>query len=81
MAYTMIMENKSEQARKFLSCGKEIEALRIVKSFRIMTKAQKSQIMRGFECTYNSGFYKQLGYDPAEEIEKAVKTAKEILCF
>jgi hypothetical protein len=47
-------------------------ALRIARRFRLgLTVEERRQLVRGYECLINPGFYRQLGFDPGVELAKA----------
>ena len=67
------MEKKTDQVRRLVKDGDYKGALRIAKGFRLgMTKDQNSAMTLAYECMVHGGFYRQLGYDLNEKIEKGV---------
>lgn len=50
------------------------KALRIAKDFRInVTKEQRNDMTRAYECMVHTEFYRQLGTDIAEAIAKGIE--------
>lgn len=64
--------NKTEKAKALLKEGKFKEALSIIKTFRFgFTKEEKRSIEIAYEClSGHELFYKSIGIDKNEEIEK-----------
>jgi hypothetical protein len=77
----VVMVKKTDLAREAYRRGNVKEALRIAKTFRIgLTKEDRDAIIRGYECLVHPEFYRMLGKDPEEEIEKGKKVfEKKIL--
>lgn len=65
------MEKPTDVAREHYRNGRIKEALRIAKTFRLgLTKEEKASISRAYECFIHSEFYKMIGKNIEEEIEK-----------
>lgn len=72
-------ERKSDTVRRLVTEGELIPALRIAKDFRLGISKEDSDVMkRGFECIDHGDFYKALGYDPAEQISKAISVVRRL---
>lgn len=72
----LIKMSKSEIVRQYLKENKVKEALRIAKDFRIgVTKEQRSDMARAYECFVHPDFYKSIGKD----IENCIKIGKTVL--
>jgi hypothetical protein len=67
------MQTKTEKAIEFYTEGSFPAAFRIFKTFRLgITKEEKRTLEIAHECVSGKGsFYKGLGIDGEEEIEKA----------
>jgi tRNA 2-selenouridine synthase SelU len=75
-----VREEKTNQVRAALKEGDHKKALRIAKDFRYgMNKEDRKQVVRGWECFWKDDFYMQLGFDPDEEIDKAVKILESLV--
>jgi hypothetical protein len=55
-----------------------VVALRIAKSFRMLTAVQKTNLVRAHEALHHPGTYRQLGYDPDELFRLGVATLQEL---
>lgn len=65
------MESKSDAVRRLVKIGAWNDALAIAKSFRLgITKEQHSAIVRAHECSHYPEFYKEVGYDVNDLIQK-----------
>ena len=65
------MESKSVAVRRLVKIGAWNDALAIAKSFRLgITKEQHSAIVRAHECSHYPEFYKEVGYDVNDLIQK-----------
>lgn len=69
-------EKKSDAVRRLVAAGDYKAALRIAKDFRLgITKEQRSDMIRGFECmTDSKRFYQSIGCDPAKIAQKGIET-------
>lgn len=70
------MIKKTDLAREAFLRGDHKEALRIVKTFKRLSKEDKATFARGFECMVNPAFYASLGKNPEEEVNKAIELFK-----
>jgi hypothetical protein len=68
---------KSDQVRNLLAEGKDIEALRIAKSFRFL-KDVKEIIQRGWQAHTNPRFVAQIRRDPEEDMAKAIAALRTL---
>lgn len=66
---------KTARVRQALKEGRDIDALRIAKSFRALG-AHKVAIQRGWDAHQNPGFHKQIGRDPTVLTQAAVDALK-----
>jgi hypothetical protein len=64
---------KTSLLRQALREGRDVDALRIAKSFRILGP-YKVAIQRGWEAVQNPRFIRQIGRDP-EELKRAAMAA------
>ncbi|KYD28559.1 hypothetical protein [Geobacillus stearothermophilus] len=66
------MKTKVKQAIELYRNGDIKKALGLAKTFRIgLTKEERGQLARGYECIVHKAFYESIGRNPKEEIEKA----------
>lgn len=73
------MERKSDKVRRLVSAGEYKAALSIAKGFRLgISREDHDMMLRGYECMVHPGFYRQLGYDEAEEARKGVETVRKL---
>lgn len=71
------METKTDKVRRLVKSKYYKEALGICKDWiHPISKEESDTLRRGYECYHYPDFYKQLGYDPDSEINKAIN----ILC-
>jgi len=76
------MVSKTEQARKDYKSGNFKALLKVTKDWRIgITKDERTQMSRGYECLIRPEFFKMIGKDPVVEIQKAVAIAKIKVIF
>lgn len=69
------MERKSDAVRRLVAAGEYKSALRIAKDFHLgITKQQRDDMIRGYECMTNPRFYISIGKDPATLAQKAIET-------
>lgn len=68
------MERKSDIVRSLVAKGEFRPALKIAKGFRLgISMDDSDQMTRGYECMVHPGFYRQLGFDEADEISKGIQ--------
>lgn len=68
-------EKKSDMVRRLVAEGDYKAALRIAKDFRLgITKEQRSDMVRGFECLTNPRFYQSLGMNTSDIAQKGIET-------
>ena len=66
------MERPTERVRAALRSGDLKSALALAKGFKLgLTREERAQLGRGWECLVRPDFYEQLGRDPQSEIERA----------
>ena len=71
------MEKKTDIVRGLVAGGDYKKALGIVKTFRLGISREDSIAMtRAYECLVSERFYRSLGVNVAESIEKGVQTLK-----
>jgi hypothetical protein len=68
---------KSDQVRSLLAEGKDMEALRIAKSFRFL-KDVKEIIQRGWQAHMNPRFVAQIRRDPEKDIASAIAALRTL---
>lgn len=67
------MIRKTDLAVEFFQQGNVKEALKIAKTFKIgLTYEEHKQIVRGYECMVHGDFYRQIGKNIEDEIEKGI---------
>ena len=72
------MITKTEKVRRLFEKGDIKGTLRECKSFRIgLTRQDRDMLARGYECLLYPDFYRSLGFQPSEEVEKAVSIFKD----
>jgi len=74
---TDALVTKSDQLRQALREGRDIDALRIGKSFR-MLQDQKVAIQRAWDAYQNAHFHRQIGRDPDELVREGIKALKKL---
>jgi len=68
------VKRKIDIVKELISKKEYKKALKIIKTFRVgLTKDEKDQITRGYECYNNHVFYEQLGFNKDEEISKSIE--------
>lgn len=73
------MVKKTDMVREAVRQGDWKKALRIAKDFRInVTKSQRDDMTRAYECMVHPEFYRQLGTDIAGAIAKGVEVMKNL---
>lgn len=73
------MRTKKSQVVAHVTAGRYKQALAICKCWSLPITSEESSILRrGYECMINPKFYKELGYDPEEQIDKAIKILKRV---
>lgn len=71
---------KTERVRRLLAAGREAEALKLARGFRLgLTPTDRSKLERGRECLTRPAFYRELGHDPAACVEDAVGVLRELV--
>lgn len=67
------MERKSDAVRRLLREGKQKEALRIAKGFRLgITLQQQRDMSMAYECIVHPAFYASLGMDTEQIINNGI---------
>lgn len=66
------METKNEKVRKLVSSGEYKQALQICKEWQYKDHTYRDILRLGYECYMYPKFYKQIGYNPDHEYQKAV---------
>lgn len=70
---------KSEIVREAVASGDMKKALRIAKDFRIgVTAEERDTMSRAYECILYPEFYRQIGTDIQEAIEKGVEVVEAL---
>jgi len=73
------MERKSDTVRRLVSEGDYKNALRIAKGFRLgISKEDSDAMSRGYECIVHPDFYRQIGIDTHQAVEKAVEIVRKL---
>ena len=74
-----MMETKSDTVRRLVANRRYKEALRIAKDFHLgISRADLDDMKTGYECIVHERFYKSLGYDTENKIDKAICTIMRI---
>lgn len=68
---------KTEEVRQALREGRDIDALRIAKSFRILGD-HKVAIQRGWDAYQNPRFARQIGRCPDDLMRKAMTSLRDL---
>lgn len=66
--------SKTQQCISLFKAGKHKEWLRIIdgwRASRVVSATDLAVFKRGYGCLVNPSFYKQVGWVPAAEVEKA----------
>ncbi|OOF40956.1 hypothetical protein BKK47_02700 [Rodentibacter mrazii] len=63
------MIKKTDLVKSHIAKGEWQSALKIASRFRILSKQDKDDLVRAFECYHNPNFYQQLGFD-AEQLKR-----------
>lgn len=72
-------EKKSDIVRKLVANGEYKKALRIAKGFRLgICKSDLDDMSRGYECMIRPEFYRQIGIDTEEAVEKGIDVIKRL---
>ena len=67
------MITKTDQVKQLVREKKYKKALRIAKGFRIgVTAAERDMMSRAYECLLYPDFYKSIGKEVNDEIEKGI---------
>ena len=70
---------KTDKVREAIANGNWKEALRIAKDFRInVTKEQRSDMTRAYECIVHPNFYRELGTNIDEAIAKGQRVLETL---
>jgi hypothetical protein len=67
------METKTDKVRRLVSSGDYKQALQICKEWQYRDPSHREILRLGYECLLYPDFYKQLGYDPNQEYQEAIK--------
>lgn len=68
------------EARECLQKGQVKKALNITRRFRLgLSKEQRRDMERAWECLARPGFYAQLGFDEGQLINVGIETMTDIL--
>lgn len=73
------MVKKTEQVRDLVRQGRYKEALRIVKGFRLgITREQIESMTRAYECMVHPDFYRSIGKNTQDCIDRGVAVLFQI---
>lgn len=68
------MQTKKSIVESCVDSGDYKRALSICKEWILPISREESSILRrGYECMHYPDFYRQLGYNPEEEVKKAIE--------
>lgn len=68
------MIRKTDLVKSYVKQGDWKAALRIASKFRMLSKQDKTDLVRAFECYSNPNFYQQLGFDPEQLKQTGIAT-------
>ncbi|WP_249961106.1 hypothetical protein [Histophilus somni] len=68
------MIKKTDLVKQHVSKGEWHSALQIASKFKVLSKQDKTDLTRAFECYSNDHFYIQLGFDPEALKKKGIST-------
>lgn len=68
------MIKKTDLVKAHIAKGEWQSALRIASKFRILSKQDKTDLARAFECYHNAQFYQQLGFCPESLKQRGIDT-------
>ena len=72
-------ERKSDTVRRLVAGGDFKGALAIAKGFRLgIRKADWKQMTRAYECMVYPDFYKSIGFQTEDEIDKGIAIIKKL---
>jgi len=67
------MVTKSDRVRQLVGQGDYKKALSITKDFRLgVTRGQRDEMVRAYECMVDDRFYRSLGFDIQQTIQRGV---------
>jgi hypothetical protein len=71
---------KAQDVRNLIEQGEFKKALAGAKDFRLgVTKEQRSEMARAYECFVRPEFYRSIGKDPATCIESGIRVLMEVV--
>lgn len=73
-----MMIRKTDLVKSYIEKGDYLAALRIASKFRILSKQDKTDLVRAFECYSNPHFYQQLGFNTEELKQTGIETLKRL---
>lgn len=69
---------KTEIVKTLVAQGDWKAALKIASRFKVLTKSDKADLVRAFECYNYPDFYIQLGFNPEQVKEQGVNVLKKL---
>lgn len=72
------METKNAKVRRLVASREYKQALQICKDWDYSDPTHRDILSRGYECLMYPEFYKQIGYDPNAEYDKAVSVLRAV---
>lgn len=73
------MRTKKSLVESYVRSGEYKKALSICKEWKLPISEEESDTLRrGYECMIYPRLYEQIGYNPAEEIQKSVAILNQI---
>lgn len=72
------MIRKTDLVKKYVANNEWLAALRIASKFNMLSRSEKKDLVRAFECHHNPLFYEQLGFDPEELKKKGIATLQKL---
>lgn len=74
----MEYKTKNQIVRELVSEGRYKEALQICKGWNYTDTSHRDILQRGYDCLMYPEFYRQLGFNPDTEYQKAVDVLIEV---
>jgi hypothetical protein len=74
-----MITTKKQKVIDALKAGNALEATKLAKAFKIeLTKEQQAIVARAFEMSHSPAFYEQLGFNAADQLQKAETILREV---
>lgn len=73
-----MLETKNAKVRRLVASKDYLDALKICKDWEYENPTHRDILRRGYECYVYPRFYKQLGFEPMKEYEKAISVLEQV---